>query len=102
MDLARAHTLALEHLISKKQLKDVDIFNLGIGEGVTVLEMIEAFEQASNVKLDYQLDKKRPGDVPAIYSNFNKIKEVLGWTPQYSVSDIVETAWRWEKNRNKS
>lgn len=99
MDLARAHTLALKHILEKKQQVSTEIFNLGIGDGLTVFEIIKAFEHNTGVKLNYDLGPRRPGDVVSIYSDYTKAARVLGWQPQYDVNDIVKTAWAWEKNR---
>jgi UDP-glucose 4-epimerase len=101
MDLARAHTLAVGRLIDGLQTEAIDIFNLGIGEGVTVLEMIKAFEKKSGKKLNYTIGSRRQGDVIAIYANSDKAKFVLGWEPKYSVEDIMESAWNWELNKGK-
>ncbi|NNF35885.1 MAG: UDP-glucose 4-epimerase GalE, partial [Saprospiraceae bacterium] len=78
MDLARAHTMAMSHVLSGKQETQLDIFNLGIGSGATVLEVIEAFERVNNFKLNYTMGPRRPGDIPAIYSNYNKISHTIG------------------------
>lgn len=94
-DLATAHTLALNHLA--KSETNVEYFNLGSGNGVTVLEAIKAFEEVSGLKLNYVLNDRRPGDVEAIYANNNLAAEVLGWQPKFSLQDIMQTAWEWEK-----
>lgn len=94
-DLAAAHTLALKQLSTSD--KNLEIFNLGSGNGVSVLEAINAFEEVSGVKLPYTLSDRRLGDVEAIYANNNLAKEALGWNPQYSLHDIMQTAWAWEK-----
>jgi UDP-glucose 4-epimerase len=101
MDLAHAHTLALQHILNGKQNKQVDIYNLGIGHGVSVKEMVDAFESATGAKLQYEMSQRRPGDVVAIYANYEKAAKELGWKPQYSVEDIVRTAWEWEKKRTQ-
>ena len=101
MDLARAHTLALEYLLQNKQSEPVDVYNLGIGEGVTVFEAINSFEKVSGNKLNYEIGKRRPGDVVAIYANYSKAKANLGWVPKYGIEDIMSSAWEWEKNRSK-
>lgn len=101
MDLAHAHIRALEHILSDKQKSQLEVFNLGIGRGATVLEVIKAFEKVNNIKLNYAVGPPRPGDVPAIYSNYNKIKETLGWEPLYGIDDIMSSAWIWEKKRSK-
>ena len=99
MDLVRAHTLALQYIYDGKQQLSCDVFNVGNGNGLTVLEIIAAFEQETGMKLDYRLGARRPGDVVAIYSDYSKAKKILGWEPQYNVSDIMSTAWKWEQNR---
>lgn len=96
-DIAHAHTLALNFLIEGKNAVDCEIFNLGTGDGFTVLEVIAAFEKVSGVKLNYQMGPRRPGDVVAIYANNDKAKNELGWIPKYSVEDMMRTAWDWEQ-----
>jgi UDP-glucose 4-epimerase len=95
-DIAHAHTLALDHLVNKKQEKKCEIFNLGTGTGYTVLEVIAAFEKVSGVKLNYTVGPRRPGDVVAIYANNNKAKSELGWQPRYNLEDMMDSAWKWE------
>ncbi|MBS1510802.1 MAG: UDP-glucose 4-epimerase GalE [Bacteroidetes bacterium] len=95
-DIAHAHTLALNYLLAHKNETPCDIFNLGTGNGNTVLEVIAAFEKVSGIKLNYQLGPRRPGDVVAIYANNNKAKTGLGWNPKYSVDDMMDSAWKWE------
>jgi len=95
-DIAHAHTLALDFLIQKKNTKKVEIFNLGTGDGYTVLEVIKAFEKVSGVKLNYHLGPRRGGDVEAIYANNSKAKNELGWIPQYNLDTMMDTAWQWE------
>ena len=95
-DIAHAHTLALNFLIDKKNKNKTEIFNLGTGDGYTVLEVIKAFEKVSGVKLNYQMGPRRSGDVVAIYANNNKAKTELGWVPKYNLEDMMDTAWKWE------
>lgn len=97
-DLAHAHTLALDYLIQTKNLSACEVFNLGSGNGITVLEAIKAFEKVSGVKLNYQLGPRRQGDVVAIYANYDKANSLLGWEPAYSLEDMMKTAWQWEQN----
>ncbi len=96
-DIAHAHTLALQYLIAEKNKEDVEIFNLGTGNGVTVLEAIKAFEKESNQKLNYTTAPRREGDIVAIYANNEKAKTQLGWECKYNINDIMKTAWAWEK-----
>ncbi|MEI7735172.1 MAG: UDP-glucose 4-epimerase GalE [Ferruginibacter sp.] len=95
-DIAHAHTLALLYLIAEKNSTNCEVFNLGTGDGYTVLEAIAAFEKVSGVKLNYQLSPRRPGDVVAIYANNNKAKNQLGWIPMLNLTDMMGTAWKWE------
>lgn len=101
MDLAAAHTLALEYLLEGRNEASCEIFNLGIGEGVTVLEAIQAFEKTTGQKLNYEIGPRRAGDVEAIYANYKKAAERLGWEPRFSIDDIMSSAWKWEQRRTE-
>lgn len=100
-DLAAAHTLAIQYLLNQQSKEAVSIFNLGMGQGVSVLEAIAAFENTTGEKLNYKISPRREGDVVAIYSDYSKAQKELGWNPQYNIEDIMKTAWQWEVNRNK-
>ncbi len=95
-DIAHAHTLALQYLIDNKNTSPCEIFNLGSGNGVTVLEAIRSFEKVSGVKLNYEIGPRRPGDVIAVYANNELAKKVLGWNPGYTLDEMMATAWKWE------
>ena len=95
-DIAHAHTLALEYLIKNKNKTNCDIFNLGSGDGTTVLEAINAFEKVSGKKLNYNLGPRRAGDVIAIYANNQLAVSELNWHLKYSLEDMMDTAWKWE------
>ena len=95
-DIAHAHTLALNFLIGKKNKTKSEVLNLGSGDGYTVLEVINAFEKANGVKLNYSVGPRRPGDVVAIFANNSKAKTELGWTLDYSLEDMMTSAWQWE------
>jgi UDP-glucose 4-epimerase len=95
-DIAHAHTLALQYLIDNKNASQCDIFNLGTGNGVTVLEAIKTFEEVSGQKLNYKLAPRRPGDVIAIYANNNLAVQSLGWHIKYDLKEMMRTAWAWE------
>ncbi|MBI1781097.1 MAG: UDP-glucose 4-epimerase GalE [Sphingobacteriales bacterium] len=96
-DIAHAHTLALNYLIENRNKSACEVFNLGTGNGVTVLEAIKAFEKVSGVKLNYTMGERRAGDVIAIYANNDKAKKELGWQLKYSLDDMMRTAWDWEQ-----
>lgn len=95
-DIAHAHTLAIKYLEEGKSRSGCEVFNLGTGNGVTVLEAIKAFEKVSGVKLNYEIGPRRPGDVVAIYANNDKAKSRLGWDPKMTIEDMMSTAWQWE------
>jgi UDP-glucose 4-epimerase len=102
MDLANAHTKGLEYLLGRRNTSNCEVFNAGIGEGVTVLEAVQAFEKVTGQKLNYLLGPRRAGDVVSIYSNRDKAERLLGWTPKYGIGEIMRTAWKWEMTRTKS
>lgn len=97
MDIAAAHTLALDYLIHHKNESRCEIFNVGSGNGVSVFEAIASFEKVSGLQLNYELGPRRAGDVVAIYANNQLISERLGWHTRYSLDDMMSTAWAWEK-----
>lgn len=96
-DIAHAHTLALNYLFENNSKKNPEIFNLGTGDGYTVLEVINSFEKVSGTKLNYAIGPRRSGDVVAIYANNDKAKNELKWIPAYSLDQMMQTAWEWEK-----
>jgi UDP-glucose 4-epimerase len=100
MDLANAHTKSLEYVLNDKNTNNYELFNLGIGEGVSVLEAVKAFEKANGITFKYRIGPRRPGDVVAVYANNASAKNKLGWIPQRSIEDIMRTAWNWEKQRS--
>ncbi len=96
-DIARAHVDAVRYLLEGRNERGHEIFNLGSGEGITVLEAITAFERATGVRLRYRIGPRRPGDVDAIYTDNTKAREKLGWQPQRDVDAMMSTAWTWEQ-----
>ena len=101
MDIAHAHTLAVQKSLSDALDSHCELFNLGTGNGITVLELIEAFEKVSGVKLNYNLGPRRAGDVIKVYANNEKAKTQLGWDPQYTIDQMMKTAWNWEQQLAK-
>ena len=99
VDLAVGHIKALEKLA--KEQKGLFIYNLGTGKGYSVLEMINAFESANGVKINYKIAPRRPGDIAECYSNPSKAKEELGFVATKSLEDMCRDAWNFEKNCNK-
>lgn len=96
-DIAHAHTLAIKFLQEQQNKSNYEIFNLGTGNGVTVLEAIQSFEKVSGVKLNYEIGPRRVGDVIAIYANNDYAVKNLGWNIKYALDDMMNTAWQWEK-----
>lgn len=95
-DIARAHTHALSFLLENTNISPIEIFNVGSGEGVTVQEIVDAFENVNGLKLTYQYGPARAGDVAAVYADNTKIRKVLGWHTQYTLADMVASAWQWQ------
>lgn len=98
-DIANAHTKAIEYLIKNESAPGYDVINLGTGKGVSVLEMIDAFEKATGIKLNYNLAPRRAGDVVAVYADKEKSKRILGWEAQYDQVDMNASAWKYEQNK---
>ncbi len=96
-DIASAHTLALQYLLGNKNTTDCEVFNLGTGNGISVLEAIHTFEKVSGVKLNYTTGPRRSGDVVATYANNTAAVEKLGWKIKYNLEDMMRTAWAWEQ-----
>lgn len=100
-DIADAHVKALNYLIESKNKSPLSLFNLGTGNGVSVLEAIQSFEKVSNTKLNYKIGDRRNGDVIAIYANNNLAKTELHWNPKYNIDDMMLSAWKWQQNLDK-
>ncbi|MBI1227684.1 MAG: UDP-glucose 4-epimerase GalE [Bacteroidetes bacterium] len=96
MDLAAAHTACLRYLMAEKNTAPNEIFNVGIGDGVTVLEAINAFEKVTGQKLNYTIGPRRAGDVVSIYANRDKAERLLGWIPMRDIEEIMRSAWAWQ------
>lgn len=101
-DIAIAHIKAFQLLKNKNASANFIIYNLGTGNGVSVLEAIHSFEKVSGTKLNYRIGDKRPGDVGAIYSDITLSEKELGWKPQYTLDEMMDSAWKWEQNLKKS
>jgi UDP-glucose 4-epimerase len=102
MDLAHAHTLCLNYLLEEHNSQNCEVFNVGIGQGVTVLEAVQAFEQVTGVDLNYRIGSRRAGDVVAIYADKVRATQLLGWQPLRGIGEIMRSAWEWEKARTRS
>ncbi len=97
VDLAKAHVIALQRLVNKKNLDKVETFNLGTGKGSSVLEVIHSFEKVSGKKLPYKIVPRREGDITEAYANTDKANNVLGWKAQSTLDEAMASAWKWEQ-----
>ena len=101
VDLAKAHVIAIKRLLDKKNLDQVEIFNLGTGTGSSVLEVIHSFEKVSGQKLPYKIVERREGDITSAYANTDKANNVLGWKAESTLDEAMESAWKWEQKVRK-
>jgi len=97
VDLAKAHVIAMQRLLEKRNLFKVETFNLGTGTGSSVLEVIHAFEKVSGQKLPYKIVARREGDITEAYANTDKANNVLGWKAQSTLEEAMASAWKWEQ-----
>jgi UDP-glucose 4-epimerase len=96
VDLAKAHVIAIKRLIEGRNKADYEIFNLGTGKGVSVLEAIQSFERVSGVKLNYRIVGRRPGDIEKIWADPSFANKELGWKTLSTLDEAMKTAWDWE------
>ena len=101
VDLAKAHVIALQRLLNKKNLEKVEVFNLGTGTGSSVLEVIHSFERVSGQKLPYKIVDRREGDVIEAYANTDKANNILGWKSLSTLDESIASAWKWEQKIRK-
>ena len=97
VDLAKAHVLALERIINEEQEKRYETFNLGTGNGFSVLDVINSFEKVTNTKLNYEITERRPGDVPKLYAATDLANEKLGWKAEKNLDEMIGSSWKWEQ-----
>lgn len=101
VDLADAHVCAMEYLLKKENTAQVEAFNVGNGQGYSVLELVHSFERVSGIKINYKIVERRPGDIDKAWANTDKIERVLGWKPTKDLDEMLASAWNWErKSRN--
>jgi UDP-glucose 4-epimerase len=97
LDLAKAHVIAMKRLLEEKNKDNYEVFNIGTGKGSSVLEVINAFEAVSGLKLNYSFVQRRLGDVVSAYTDTTKANSVLGWKTELTLKDAIHSAWEWEK-----
>ena len=97
VDLAQAHVAALERMLEDKSEENLEIFNIGTGDGLSVLQLLNAFETATGVKVPHKIVGRREGDIVQIWADPKKANEVLGWKAQVPIEDTMRSAWNWQK-----
>ena len=96
VDLAKAHVVAMNRIMQQKQAEKVEVFNIGTGRGLSVLELIHAFEASTGVKLNYQIVGRRAGDIEKVWANPDRANNVLGWKAEATIEDTLRSAWNWQ------
>lgn len=96
VDLAKGHVKAVEKLLSAESIDGVQAYNLGTGDGVSVLQMVKAFAAENDVKVPYSLVERRPGDVAACYADATRARKELNWVAELSLEDMVRDSWKWQ------
>lgn len=97
VDLAKAHVIAINRMINNKMKEDFEVFNLGTGNGYSVLGVIKSFEKMSGQKLNYKIVDRRPGDIEKVWANPDFSNRELGWKAQRGLDEMTLSAWKWEK-----
>ena len=100
MDLAEAHIKSLEYILDSKNDKNFQVFNIGTGQGHSVLQVIDAFEKVTKKKIKYKITSRRKGDVAVSYADCSKAKEILGWISKFTLEDSLASSWNWETKNN--
>ena len=96
VDLAKAHVVAMSRILEEKQKDKVEVFNIGTGRGLSVLELINAFESATGVKLNYTISGRRAGDIEQVWANPSYANNELGWKADTPIEDTLRSAWKWQ------
>ncbi|MCH5346913.1 MAG: UDP-glucose 4-epimerase GalE [Muribaculaceae bacterium] len=96
VDLAKAHVIAMDRMLTDRSEDSVEIFNLGTGNGVSVLELIQSFERSTGVKVNYKISPRRPGDIVKVWADPSHANNVLGWKAQETLDDTMLSAWKWQ------
>ena len=101
VDLAKAHVKAIDRMLHVADREQVEVFNLGTGRGLSVLEIIRGFEKATGVKIPYSIVGRREGDIEQVWAEPKKANTVLGWKADTPIADVLASAWKWEKHIRK-
>jgi len=98
VDLAKAHVVALNRILGHNQKSNYEFFNIGTGNGISVLQLIKTFEDVTGVKLNYKIVEKRPGEIEQIWADTTIANRELGWKAEMGVREMMDTAWKWQQN----
>jgi UDP-glucose 4-epimerase len=97
VDLAKAHVCAIDRILGKKNKKNIEVFNLGTGKGVSVLELINTFEKATGIKVPHEIAPRRAGDIEKVWADASYANKELGWKAEASLEDTLRSAWKWQQ-----
>lgn len=97
VDLAKAHVCAINRVLEKKNKKNIEVFNLGTGNGVSVLEIINTFEKATGVKVPYEIAPRRAGDIEQVWADASLANKELGWKAEETLENTLKSAWKWQE-----
>ena len=97
VDLAKAHVIAMKRMLDRPDGEKLEIFNLGTGNGLSVLQLISSFERATGVKVPYVIGERREGDIEKIWADPKKANEVLGWKAEIDIDETMRNAWKWQQ-----
>ena len=97
VDLAKAHVKAMERVLDQPETDAVEVFNIGTGKGLSTLEVVEGFEKATGVKVNWKYAPRREGDIEQVWGNVDKANKVLGWKADTPTEEVLKSAWKWQK-----
>ena len=97
MDLAYAHVCAIERMMHQEMNDNYEVFNVGTGNGYSVLDIIQTFEKVNGLKVNYQFKERREGDIAQIWADTTLANNALKWKAKYNLADMLLTAWEWQK-----
>jgi UDP-glucose 4-epimerase len=97
VDLARAHVIAIERMLGEDKTEPLEVFNLGTGNGVTVLQLIKTFEEATGVKVPHRIVSRREGDIEKVWADPTRANKILGWSASETLADTLRSSWKWQQ-----
>ena len=101
VDLAKAHVKAMERVLDKPETDAVEVFNIGTGKGLSTLEVVQGFEKATGVKVNWAFAPRREGDIEQVWGNVDKANKVLGWKAETPTEEVLKSAWKWQEKLRK-